>query len=222
VVYAHHFLIFTAVDPYAEKYYSIGPYAMCGDNTIRNIDPDGRDGWDVLQGVSEAFFDDANINPNAKPLSNSSNPNNKTHYTIGQVIGHLGAAITGAFETIHGGGTVGGGVVVAVAGSETVVAVPYGTAIAVVGAAEAGHGMMLMAKAAKGAKNLVEETKKLQEKKQVSSERQAKRQAQTENGKNNPLSFRICPSLNTKMELLVAGICNPSFLYYKVPIAIGM
>ena len=35
------------------------------------------------------------------------------------------------------------------------------------------------------------------------------------NESDKTLSFRICPSLNTKMVLLVAGICNPSFLYYK-------
>jgi len=177
---------FLTQDPESEGYYSISPYTMCEDNTIRNIDPDGRDGWDVLHGASEAFLDDANLNPNVKPLSNSSNPDNKNHYTIGQAIGHFGAAVIGAFETIHGGGTAAGGAGVAIAGSESVVAVPYGTAIAIVGAAEAGHGMMLMAKATKGTKNLVEETKKVQEKKQVSSERQAKRQAQaqTENGKN--------------------------------------
>ena len=30
-----------------------------------------------------------------------------------------------------------------------------------------------------------------------------------------PPSSRICPLLNEKMALPVAGICNPSFLYYK-------
>lgn len=31
------------MDPLAEKYYDISPYAWCGNNPIRNIDPDGRD-----------------------------------------------------------------------------------------------------------------------------------------------------------------------------------
>jgi len=33
---------FTSVDPLAEKYYSISPYAYCGGNLINAVDPDGR------------------------------------------------------------------------------------------------------------------------------------------------------------------------------------
>jgi len=32
---------FNTVDPLAEKYYSISPYAYCGGNTVNRIDPDG-------------------------------------------------------------------------------------------------------------------------------------------------------------------------------------
>jgi len=33
---------FMTVDPLAEKYYSISPYAYCHDNPVNKIDPDGR------------------------------------------------------------------------------------------------------------------------------------------------------------------------------------
>ncbi|MDR1198114.1 MAG: hypothetical protein LBK94_03755 [Prevotellaceae bacterium] len=31
------------VDPWAEKYYSISPYAFCGNNPLKYVDPDGCD-----------------------------------------------------------------------------------------------------------------------------------------------------------------------------------
>ena len=34
--------IFTTMDPMAEKYYSISPYAYCGNNPVKFVDPDGR------------------------------------------------------------------------------------------------------------------------------------------------------------------------------------
>jgi RHS repeat-associated protein len=37
----------TTIDPLAEKYYSISPYAWCGNNPENAIDPDGMDIWEV-------------------------------------------------------------------------------------------------------------------------------------------------------------------------------
>jgi len=34
---------FTSVDPLAEKFYNISPYAYCHNNPVNRIDPDGRD-----------------------------------------------------------------------------------------------------------------------------------------------------------------------------------
>lgn len=42
-MYAHHFPIWPIVDPLAEKYYSISPYAYCAGNPVRYIDPNGMD-----------------------------------------------------------------------------------------------------------------------------------------------------------------------------------
>ena len=30
------------MDPLAEKYYGVSPYAYCGNNPVRYVDPDGR------------------------------------------------------------------------------------------------------------------------------------------------------------------------------------
>jgi len=38
---------FTTMDPLCEKYYSISPYAYCGNNPVNRIDPDGRDDYSV-------------------------------------------------------------------------------------------------------------------------------------------------------------------------------
>ncbi len=35
----------TSPDPLAEKYYDTSPYAWCGNNPMRNIDPTGMDYW---------------------------------------------------------------------------------------------------------------------------------------------------------------------------------
>ena len=114
---------------------------------VNRTDLNGRTWGDFMRGVSEAFIDDANPNPIAKPLSNSSNPNNQTHYAIGQTLGHVVAAVTGALETVEGGGTTLGGATIAVTGSEFVAPIPVGGAIALAGATEAAHGLMMTSKA---------------------------------------------------------------------------
>lgn len=41
------------MDPMAEKYYSISPYAYCMNNPVRYVDPDGRDGMVTGTGTKE-------------------------------------------------------------------------------------------------------------------------------------------------------------------------
>ena len=38
---------FTVVDPFAEKYAHISPYAYCANNPIKYVDPDGREVWEL-------------------------------------------------------------------------------------------------------------------------------------------------------------------------------
>ncbi len=48
---------FTVVDPLAEKYYSISPYAYCAWNLISRIDPDGMDWYDIHGNVIDDHQD---------------------------------------------------------------------------------------------------------------------------------------------------------------------
>lgn len=49
---------FTTIDPMAEKYYNISPYAYCGNNPVKYIDPNGMD-WvqRTYDGISEYYYD---------------------------------------------------------------------------------------------------------------------------------------------------------------------
>lgn len=38
---------FTSIDPLAEKYYFISPYAFCSNNPINRIDPDRMDDYKI-------------------------------------------------------------------------------------------------------------------------------------------------------------------------------
>jgi RHS repeat-associated protein len=63
----------TTMDPLAEKYYSISPYAWCGNNPVYRVDPDGMD-WkmekEVINGVTIYSF-----TVNAVLYNNSSTSN---------------------------------------------------------------------------------------------------------------------------------------------------
>ena len=45
---------FTSMDPLAEKYYHISPYAYCAGNPVNYVDPDGREIW-ISDGINKPF-----------------------------------------------------------------------------------------------------------------------------------------------------------------------
>ena len=137
---------FTTIDWKAEDTYDVSPYSYAGNNPVRYRDENGDGLWDVVNGATDAFVDDAVPTSN---LSGTSQPDNEVHYLIGQVIGHLGAALTGGSEMISGGGTAAGGATVALVTAPTVVGAAAGAGVAVAGAAVATHGAMMTLNATK-------------------------------------------------------------------------
>jgi RHS repeat-associated protein len=47
---------FTTIDPKAEKYYSISPYAYCGNNPVNRIDPNGMDDYRLNRETGDIEF----------------------------------------------------------------------------------------------------------------------------------------------------------------------
>ena len=58
---------FTTIDPMAEKYYGVSPYAYCANNPMIFVDPDGRDIWDidfngnVVNHIETTEYDELNV-----------------------------------------------------------------------------------------------------------------------------------------------------------------
>ena len=77
--------MWTSVDPLAEEYYNVSPYAYCSGNPVNRIDPDGRD-WvkstnndyvwmDNVSSASETPFDYTYIGKNAEDILHDLNIN---------------------------------------------------------------------------------------------------------------------------------------------------
>ena len=121
-----------SIDPHCERYPWISPYAYCLNNPIRYVDPDGRDVWDFIKGVSHSIAHNLSlgiISPKAGSVSNAN------HYNAGRNTGDMLSAVTGVGEMVDGTATA---IVGAVATPETG---PIGMGVAVVGVAEVAHGL---------------------------------------------------------------------------------
>ena len=66
------------VDPLAEKYYSLSPFVYCGNNSVRFIDPNGKDKWDILADYGIGLI--TNILPNTGFIRDYYTPTNISDY----------------------------------------------------------------------------------------------------------------------------------------------
>jgi len=161
--------IFTTIDWKAEDTPDQSPYSYASDNPVRYRDENGDGILDVLTGFTNAVSDDATMG--ITDYSGKSKPDDDGDYKTGQTAGHIASLILGSAEFLTGGGIAAGGATLAVAGSETVVAVPVGAAVAVKGGAIMAHSTMMMKSAVNGLKN---QSTKTNETKVYSTRKEAK------------------------------------------------
>jgi RHS repeat-associated protein len=148
---------FLTVDPLAEKYYGASPFAYCNNNPIRFIDPNGKDGWDIVVGYGIGFV--TNVIPGTGFLRDTYTPTDASDYNnalrgMDNASMVVGAAmfVDGGNKTATGSGVVTTGLVVSAVsgGTATVVGGPVAAGGAIVigaGTIEMGAGSLLMSNA---------------------------------------------------------------------------
>ena len=128
------------VDPLSEKYYSSSPYVYCNNNPIRFIDPNGKDGWDIVVGYGIGFV--TNVIPGTGFLRDTYTPTDASDYNNAlrgadnaSMAAGLAMFVDGGNKTATGSGAMTTGLVVS--------AVSGGTATVVGGPVAAGGAIVI-------------------------------------------------------------------------------
>jgi RHS repeat-associated protein len=147
------------VDKSAEEYYHITPYSYVNNNAVRNIDPDGKDGFDTVKGILVSTVD--NVTGGAVNLRGRVSYNDARGFNAGQDLGDMAAATAGLYMMVDGGGKLAGGLTLAGAsatlagptGGFTSPGIGAGLTIAGAGAIEGTAGYALFSKSSDNYKN---------------------------------------------------------------------
>ncbi|MCQ2185670.1 MAG: toxin C-terminal domain-containing protein [Bacteroidales bacterium] len=135
---------FTTMDPLAEKYFSISPYAYCNNNPVIFVDPDGKSPKDRLLGYVIGVS--TNLIPGASVLRDLYSPDSALEYnsaleSADELSLKVGiSALTAGMGTALGGGQVAMGGVVAAPTGAGVVAAAVGAEVSITGGIVAAVG----------------------------------------------------------------------------------